>query len=295
MTTPLSIRQSELQSFMRCRRKWMLEYRRKLVYARTTNQPVPNLAMGSIMHKAVELFWSEGKDPVRTIVEVEQEVISKVEGGLSAEWVEIFKYLRVMMQGYKEWVKNGDTMGEEVVSVEQALIVPWGTFNGYDVTLTGKLDRKVKDTFTDQLMLIDTKSTQSFARGMTHHFQLLTYAVMLRRLSGERIDRLMTEQIRKVLRSATSKPPFFDRIEMYVNEEMLDNHEAHLDRLVGDITRVTREFERGDIYECYPHPTRDCSWDCDYLPICTQMDDGSDYEYTIERSYRIRPTEDTYI
>src|SRR5687767_11436043 len=103
---------------MRCRRRWMLEYRRKLQYARSTNQPTPNLAMGSIMHKAVELFWSEQKDPVKTILGIEQEVISKVEGGLSAEWVEIFRYLRVMMAGYKEWVKNGDTMGEKVVAVE---------------------------------------------------------------------------------------------------------------------------------------------------------------------------------
>ncbi len=297
--TELRIRQSELKAFQRCRRRWMLEYRTGIEMNRTSNEPKKNLSEGSIFHVAVDRYWTDGIDPIKTVVEIEQEIIAGTEGALSEEWVKSFKLLRAMTSGYKHWVESGITMGEKVLSSEEAIEVPFGHFNGYDVILTGKVDRLVQDRFTNQLTLIDLKTTASFARGMTHHFQLLTYALMYAK-HGVKVDRLMTEQCKKVLRTGTAKPPFYERIEMYVNDDMLAAHERNLRAQLTDMTELVKLYSDGpltyavDTGEFYPNPTKDCSWDCEFLPICVQMDDGSDYEYTIETIYRRKPSEDTY-
>ena len=36
----------------------------------------------------------------------------------------------------------------------------------------------------------------------------------------------------------------------------------------------------------YPNPTRDCSWDCPYMPLCLLMDEGGDWEYQLENFYK---------
>ncbi len=40
---------------------------------------------------------------------------------------------------------------------------------------------------------------------------------------------------------------------------------------------------------CYPNPTRDCSWDCDFRDLCIQMDDGSDYQSVINNEFEVKP------
>lgn len=292
--TELRIRQSELQSFMRCRRRWMLEYRRGLEQARDPNQPKENLSLGSILHLCVDEFW-QGRDPMKLLAKIEQDVIARVDGALSDRWVYVFKYLRPMVQAYVQWTETGITMQEKVIDSEFVMEVPWGRINGYDVVLTGKSDRVVEDLFTNTLAIVDLKKAKAFRTGKTHNFQLLTYAVMYQRLNSRPIERLYTEQVKEVLRDGKAKPPFVLRDEMYVNEEMLANQEKHLTALLWDITACVRTFETTpESSAFYPHPTGDCSWDCDFLPVCTSMDDGSDYEYIIETIYRLRPKEDTY-
>ena len=39
----------------------------------------------------------------------------------------------------------------------------------------------------------------------------------------------------------------------------------------------------------YPNPTGDCSWDCDPRDVCLMMDDGSDWEPTLEAMTEQRP------
>lgn len=303
----LRIRQSEVRAFMRCRRKWLLTYRMNMQLARDPNSPTPNLSMGSIFHKAVELYWTEHVHPAQTVAKIQQDVIFATTGPLSEEWVKIFQKLTAMSNHYVAWVEEGNTMHEKVLFVEKAVECKYGTFNGYDVVLTGKLDRLVLDTFTDQKMLIDLKSTAQFMRGLTHHFQLLTYSVMLKRESNIKIERIVTEQVKKVLGTSTAKPPFVDRVEMFVNDEMIAAHERVLQRILQDMTALVAEYdeehalytgedEHPSLYNpsFYPNPTSDCSWECDFLPVCCQMDDGSDFGYTLERSYRIRPKEDEF-
>ncbi len=278
----------------------MLEYRRRIELVRSPNQPRENLSMGSIMHLCADDFWN-GKDAMQRLLDIEQEVIALVEGPLSKEWVDIFRYLRSMVGHYKNWLESGITMQEKVIASEKIMSVAWGEILGYDVVLTGKLDRLVQDLFTDTYGIGDLKTTQSFRRGMTHHFQLLTYALMLLVLEGITVERLFTEQVKKVLGTGTAKPPFVERIEMFVNDEMIENQRRYIDARLRDMVPLVQQWDALPEEEAmklpgfYPNPTGDCSWDCEFLPICAQMDDGSDYEYTIETIYRRKPSEDTYL
>jgi hypothetical protein len=43
----------------------------------------------------------------------------------------------------------------------------------------------------------------------------------------------------------------------------------------------------------YPNPTRDCSWDCDFLSTCIMMDDGSDWEDNLSKEAQPRFSEET--
>lgn len=38
----------------------------------------------------------------------------------------------------------------------------------------------------------------------------------------------------------------------------------------------------------YPNPTKDCSWDCSFRPVCLAMDDGSDPEFLLAENYQKR-------
>lgn len=302
----LRIRQSEVRAFLRCRRKWLLTYVMNLQRVRDPNSPTPHLTLGSIFHKAVEEFWTNEVDPSTTVAKIEQDVIYASPGALSEEWVKTFKLLRAMAQHYRLWVTEGHTMNERIIAVEKDIELNYGSYNGYKVILTGKLDRLVKDTFTEQYVLVDLKTAAQFMRGLTHHFQLLTYAVMLQRTNNITVDRLMTEQVKKVLGTGTAKPPFVDRVEMFVNPEMIDNHKKVLDRILMDMTALYAEFdeehalytgeEHPSLYNpsFYANPTADCTWECEFLPVCCQMDDGSDFNYTLEQSYTIRPKEDQF-
>jgi hypothetical protein len=42
----------------------------------------------------------------------------------------------------------------------------------------------------------------------------------------------------------------------------------------------------------YPNPTSDCSWDCDFKPVCLAMNDGSDWQFILDQCFRKRPTDD---
>ena len=39
----------------------------------------------------------------------------------------------------------------------------------------------------------------------------------------------------------------------------------------------------------YPNPGATCSWDCDFVSVCTNMDDGSNFGYIVRNHYEKKP------
>jgi len=54
-----------------------------------------------------------------------------------------------------------------------------------------------------------------------------------------------------------------------------------------DIMRMERELDAGadHMSVAYPHPMEDCSWSCDFFPVCPMFDDGSHVEAAIAALY----------
>lgn len=275
----IRIRQSEFGTFMECRRRWLWEYLRGVEVARTG--PAPNLSLGSVFHRAHEAFWTGG-DPLAEIVRCEEE-IAELEDGLSFDWIDVFAMARAMVRHYEDWLGTGETMHEEVVFIEKDL--EWEVRPG--VFITGKLDRLSYDTLLEEHVLIDLKTCKSFMRQMTHARQLKTYAVLLRK-NGINVSRLATEQVRKVLGTGTAKPPFVERVEMYVDGDTLDRHERDMQAVLDEMLELRSRYGSGDETRLYPNPTGDCSWKCPVLPLCTAQDNGDNVDYLLQISYRKR-------
>lgn len=289
--TDIEIRNSEIGTFMECRRKWLLSYLRRLELARGLNDPTPNLSQGTILHAAHEEFWTKGTDPAAVVSRIEREVHDALPAGepLSENWAKIFKMARVMAHGYKAWVESGALMNERIILVEYQMRVEYRP----GVFITGRIDRLVQDTITNELILKDVKSVQSFVPVFSHQRPLLTYAVLLR-MHGYNVSAVTTEQWKKNLQTAAAKPPFYDTAPpLPVTDEMLDAHQAYMEVVIDEMLALRAQYDVGDTSQLYPNAVDDCSWKCDFLPVCKAMTSLDDYEHILTMAYRPRPEEDT--
>ena len=104
---------------------------------------------------------------------------------------------------------------------------------------------------------------------------------------AKRTDGALFNMLRKVKRTATAKPPFFDRLHVQHNRAVL---ESTWKRVFGTITEMmlTRDaLDAGEDHQvlCPPRPNMDCTWKCDFQPICAMFDDGSNVEGLMAEYY----------
>jgi len=79
----------------------------------------------------------------------------------------------------------------------------------------------------------------------------------------------------------------------FIRRDMVRRNDAELDSFALNVQLMVGDMFSEDL-RIYPNPTRDCSWDCDFLPVCLALDDGSDWQQLLG-GYRKRvkdaPTE----
>lgn len=289
------IRQSQFSKYRDCKRSWEMEYVRGLQFIRSPEQTKGARDLGTLVHLLVETYYSGGdwKQVLR-----EQEALLVEGGHFSKEWQDIYSYAGVMMQGYVEWLGvTAADANEEVLVVEQGLEAHLGTFHGDDVILTGKPDLIVRDTLTDLVIVTDTKTVQQIVDDpFIHGDQLRNYGLLAKLHLDLDVNVSRLNQLRKVKRTGTSKPPFYGRCDMVLNKTTLRRQyvrvQAQLDEMVE---RMQYWEQKGDSdwqeYDrlFYPSPTRDCTWKCDFVAVCKAMDDGSNYNHIINSYYEKKP------
>lgn len=281
----LYVRQSALKKFKRCRRSWWLLYHRELTLPPSPTPEKGQRQLGTLVHKCLE-NWNTGEDPYAPIAEFERDLAETAavfgETDIHPDHVKNLSLARLMVEGYIEWEEtDGARPHEEVVAVEKQIELPLGRFGDHDVVLTGRIDRVLLDTFSGDHIVDDYKTVANFDKGQEFWIddQLLTYAWMLRETDGLTVRTGRHTMLRKVGRSARAKPPFYAREDVYINDAMIEAAAAHTHDIVRDmVTALENE-------SLYPNPTRDCSWDCDALPVCSMFDDGSDAEAMIQQVY----------
>lgn len=297
---PWQISNSEIQTWKDCRRKWMLgSYLGLKLKQHTVTGP---LALGTRVHAALEAYYTEGAD----LLEAHAKLLDVDRQALLMDLRDITELenegelARIMLEGYIEWLEEtGADSGWEVVSAERVVSAP--LLDGR-VELRGKLDMRVRRLADDVLLFVDHKTTANFSdltRTAYMDEQFLTYH-MLETMSptddGSRCDGGVYNMLKKVKRSGTARPPFYERLEVRHNKQMLHSFWARIHGEIQDMLNLKMQLEQGADHRmvAYPRPSRDCSWKCPFFAVCPLIDDGSAAEQMLNDLYEQHDPNERY-
>lgn len=284
---------SELQNFKDCRRRWYFTYYRRLQPKK--EKYVGPLALGSRVHNALDIYYST-ETP---LLEAHSELVADdraalVASGREATELDTEANLgRIMLEGYLEWVADEGIDAElEMISTEEVLSMP--LFNGA-VTLQGKIDMRVRRKSDGVRMFRDFKTVGgSFAQfSATSHLneQIMTYIMLEASTNkdGEMSDGGLFTLLKKVKRTATAKPPFYEQYEVRHNIHTMRSFWIRIHGTITDLMRTKTALDSGVDHRAvaYPRPSQDCTWKCEFFSVCPLMDDGSAAEGMISAMYEV--------
>lgn len=288
MTEPLVVSQSEITTWQRCKRKWNLEYYRKL--HKIDDPPVGNLALGTRVHAALAAYYGEGKDLLVVHKELCEADVPLIAGTpFEAEFYADAELGAIMLEGYLDWItETGEDASFTVIGTEKKVEIP--LLDGA-VTFKGTLDLRLQHINGSRLFM-DHKTTDSISRGkamLEMNQQALSYGVIERTLldPGEWSSGAIWNFLRKVKRTKAAKPPFYERAVINMNDDQLRAHWTHLHANILDIMAARRRLDSGSDWHavCPPTPTSDCVWQCSFASICVMADDGSAFEGALAASF----------
>lgn len=311
---------SEIQAFLRCRRKWWLAWYRGM---RLKNEkPTGVRSIGDRMHRALAQWYVpvgqvDPRDALEALITSDYAaVVQSLETqggvdsapGLIAEFRKDADLERVMMEGYVEWLREtGADAGFTVIASEQYIETLIDEHN-YDlpVYIIGKLDAKVQQHHSGHVQFMDHKFVGEFGtRTATLHMdpQMKHYSLIdfLNQPEAERIvTGALYNMVKRSKRTARAKPPFYQRLDVHFNESDMESYLTILRGIIQDMRTVEIALSEGwdtKLY-AYPRVSVDCRWDCDFFAICPLFDNGSNAEGMLDVYYtKIDPlsyyTEDT--
>jgi RecB family exonuclease len=291
---PYILSNSEIQVFKDCRRKWWLNYYRRL-------QPKQKdytgaLALGSRIHEALDQYYSS--DGEIGLLDAHAALVKSDMDKLVADYRDTFdleaeaELGRIMLEGYLQWMdEEGIDSNLEKISNEEIITMP--LFNG-EVILQGKLDMRVRRKTDGVRMFRDFKtvggSFSDFANQAQMNEQILTYMMLEHAqnlVPGERSEGGIFTMLKKVKRTANAKPPFYEQIEVRHNVFTMRSFWQRIHGTIADLMGVKKALDQGadPNYVAYPRPTKDCKWKCQFYNVCPLIDDGSAAEAAIEQMY----------
>jgi hypothetical protein len=291
MSGVVRLSNSELQIFKDCRRKWWLAYYRRL--QPKFRDKTGALAFGSRIHAALDDHYANGTP----LLEAHSKLVIADKEILLAEFLDVSNLEaeaemgRIMLEGYEEWVSEEGIDAElEMISTEETIIAP--LFNG-EVELQGKLDMRVRRKVDGVRMFRDFKtvggSLADFGNLAHMNEQVMTYMLLEATKADEehRSDGGLFTLLKKVKRTATARPPFYDQVEVHHNVFTMRSFWNRIHGTIADLMNVRRALDTGSDHSfvAYPTPSRDCKWKCQFFAICPMFDDGSAAEQALSDSY----------
>lgn len=149
----------------------------------------------------------------------------------------------------------------------------------------------------DFIVTHNTAAPSNFGDYLKYAFfseQLRHYTLLERILYPEdKLDGGIYNVLKKVKRTGTAKPPFYERVEVRFSKKDIDSFWIRLTGTVRDIMRTRDELDAGVDDRFVAYPTQKMGWECGTCPffqMCAMMDDGSDYEeYVKDHFVQIDP------
>jgi CRISPR/Cas system-associated exonuclease Cas4 (RecB family) len=291
---PYRLSNSEIQVFKDCRRKWWLNYYRRLMPKKRDYTGA--LALGSRIHEALDQYYSS--NGTVDLLEAHAALVKKDMETLVAEYRDTSdleseaELGRIMLEGYLQWMDDEGIDSElEMISTEEVIEMPM--FDG-EVILQGKLDMRVRRKIDGVRMFRDFKtvggSFADFANQAQMNEQILTYMMLehaQNKAPEERSEGGIFTMLKKVKRTANAKPPFYQQIEVRHNVFTMRAFWQRIHGTVADLMNVKKALDAGQDpnFVAYPRPTKDCK--CQFYTICPMIDDGSSAEAAIEDMYEV--------
>lgn len=290
----IKVSNSEIQSWKDCERKWYLTYYRELAPARS--KIVGPLALGTKIHNVLEGVYVEGWDKtqateaVSAMYDQDLETLDPDDISYAEDKKALAKEQDLaiaIIEGFFDWrEEEGLDAGYELHSVEEIIEVD-SPFPG--VKLRGKLDQRLRRLSDGAILFNDWKTTQTFNdRWMLQLNEQMKFYHLLEMLASKDITGgALYTMLRKVKRTATSKPPFYKREEVNHNQAELDNFYRTTMLSVSRIVDARLLLDSGmDMHDVVaPRPSRDCSWKCPFTVVCPMFDDGSRVEDAIRDQF----------
>jgi hypothetical protein len=309
---PYRVSASKLRDWMRCRRMWWLTWVRQL----TLQEPLTDLrATGTRVHKALAGWYvpeAEGpvdpRDGIQTAIAADWAKLIERAGideehddyaSIKAKWDNSVALERAMVEGYMEWLEEtGSDAGLTFVASETELSADVETVDHHGklllVHLMGRLDARAVRDVDQARVFIDHKTVGNFTdplKMIQMDPQMLMYGLLefLNTQEGEaRCDGALYNMLRRVKRTAAAKPPFYVREDVRMNEIQLESFKHWVLAASRDMVQAEELLETGNdpMDVVYPTPDKDCSWKCDFFPVCPLFNDGSRAEDMISGLYR---------
>lgn len=289
------ITNTQQRVFKECRRRWYLQFYRNLKPRQ--EQVVSALHLGGRVHKALEAHYSGG-DAITSIIEQYSDPALRelaVAQSAEKEFDKEFSLAKTMLEGYVEWAEQtGIDDGLELTGVEHELQHEFIYGADEHVTLLAKLDMVLTRIIDGSLVVRDYKTSANFAdleRSLLLDEQVKFYLLLLALQDPENRQLVIAEWVglRKVLRTATAKPPFYDRWQLNHGRKTLNTFWVQLHGTVGRIIEASRQLDDGWSHQTVapPTPTNQCHWKCQFYVACSLFDDGSDVERHLEDHYEV--------
>jgi superfamily II DNA or RNA helicase len=310
---PYQVSASKLRDWMRCRRMWWLTWVRQL----SLEDSLTDLrAVGTRVHTALAGWYipaEEGpvdpRDGIEKAIADDWAKLLKRTGidedhddyeMIKAKWDSSTALERAMVEGYMDWLEEtGEDGGLTFVASETELSADVETVdhngNLLIVHLMGKLDARAFRDVDNVREFIDHKTVGNLStplKMIQMDPQMLMYGLLefLNSEEGEaRCDGALYNMLRRVKRTQSAKPPFYAREHVRMNDIQLESFKRWVLAASRDMVQAEALLEEGidPMDVVYPTPGDDCSWKCDFFPVCPLFNDGSRAEDMISSLYRL--------
>lgn len=295
------ISNSEIQGFKGCKRHWYLaNYLGLQKKEKIVTGPLP---LGTRVHDSLEKFYTTGENPCDVYNQLMNKDIALFrESPKFDDPKEVKKFDsegelgRLMLEGYLEWLEETDADASlDIQYAEKVISLIIEAFEGR-VILQAKVDAEARRKSDNSLAIIDHKTAADLGPYYKYSHmseQLMTYTLINKfnpPEDGAEVDGGVYNLLKKVKRSPTAKPPFYDRIDVRFNDETLRSFYIRLVGVLHDMMEVRDKLDEGADHRFVAYPKPQMDWHCGTCPffqVCPMLDDGSSAERYIEDHYDV--------
>lgn len=296
----IKISNSEINTYLDCKRKWYLGYYLGLKKKEDGTEQVTALTYGTRIHKALEGWYIPDeaarvnpREAIRKIY-AEDEANVFAAGGDMDKFHEDQKSSFFLIDYYMDKVeKEGFDLGLNYVAAEQSYEAQIDD----EIIFRGQIDCIVERESDGARWNIDHKTYKSPGPEIqiAHlNTQFLGYMFLYRENNEDYLAGSIMNIFKKV--KTTRAKDIIHREYIRHTQLETDNYARRLKVIGNQILKLKKKLDDGadPVFEAYPHITNQCPWRCPFLTVCGMCEDGSDWEGMLNANFESHDVNERY-